>query len=126
MKANGKGSAAPPAAGPITDNPVPQSRPAAQPIQPPGIARRIAQRIAREVSDELRLEPLELRAQAYHFEMIGSGCDCFESNRYPCDDCKRETADLLALLRSVLEDATAAAFRVYQRGQEIPRGRRRP
>jgi hypothetical protein len=58
--------------------------------------------------------------------MIGSGCDCFEDGRYPCQECQRETFGLLALLRSVKDDAIAATTRVYQRRQEIPRGCRQP
>lgn len=114
-----------PAAGPIADRPGPQLRPA-RPIQTPGIARRTAQRIAREVADELNVEPLELRAQAWHFEMIGRGCECFEAECYPCDECKRESAEVLELLRSVTDAAITATVRVIQRGAEIPRGRRQP
>lgn len=91
---------------------------------PPAIARRIHRNIAAEVAAELQIEPLELRARAWHFEMIGAGCPCHGADRYPCNECLREADDLLQLLRSVTDDAIRAAARMVARQDEIPRGKR--
>lgn len=98
-----------------------------RPITAPAIVRRTLTRIATAIAADLEAEPLELRAAAYHYEMIGCGCECFEAGRYPCKDCQAETLELLALLRSVADDAIAATVQAMQRldTEQLPIGRRR-
>jgi hypothetical protein len=96
----------------------------ARPIVPPGIARRAQKRLAQEIMDDLQIEPLELRARAWHFEMIGAGCDCFRAGAYPCSSCDDEARDLLQLLQSVMDETMAAQRRIIERSDTLPIGRR--
>jgi hypothetical protein len=96
----------------------------ARPTVPPAIARRAQKRISADIAAEMQVEPLELRARAWHFEMIGGGCECFTAGAYPCQACEDEAADLLQLLRSVMDETIEAYRRVQQRTAAIPPGRR--
>ena len=99
---------------------------AARPTVPPGLARRAQRRMTVEIAAELQIEPLELRARAWHFEMIGAGCECFADGVYPCDDCQAEAFDLLQLLQKVVDETITTHRLVQERSARIPRGRRQP
>jgi hypothetical protein len=105
-----------------TDRPHPSR--AARPVVPPAVARRAQKRIADDVAAELGIEPLELRARAWHFEWIGAGCECADAGAYPCQDCQNETGNLLALLQAVVAETLAARTVLEARAADVPIGRR--
>jgi len=107
-----------------TDRPGPPE--AARPIVPPAMAVRAQKRIADEIAAELQIEPLELRARAWHYERIGAGCECTAAGAYPCKHCDFEVSDLLRLLQTVMDETFAVQRRIMERQADMPIGRRRP
>jgi len=79
-----------------------------------------------DVAADLRIEPLELRARAWHFEMIGAGCECHAAGAYPCDCCDAETDNLWQLLLAVVDETINAHRLIQERSANLPIGRRQP
>ena len=60
------------------------------------------------------IEPLELRAQAWHYEHLRGACRCPDRG-YPCPDCQQHITALVALLRQVADDSIAATVNAWRR-----------
>lgn len=50
------------------------------------------------------VEVIYQRAETWHAQHTGRGCDCREAGYYPCSACRAEILELVALLDSVVRD----------------------
>lgn len=58
---------------------------------------------------------LQARALGFHRANLGSGCDCVEAGRYPCEDCRTEIAALVELLDTLAKDAIRLTSNAWER-----------